>query len=392
MHFVRKHATCKNDESQPNVEFECSHCKSVFLSVESLDEHLDVHSEIYEEEPADDNNIQESQASSLLSQTKIKLNEATHDRRTTDYILEYVVPYRVRTNGRELMAFLIPGEAEQVSKDPIEGWLRIDQGKAPMEVDPGNLEIMLTSHQFGSIIDVKHYSPMDPELFMKPFRPNKDDIAKRLAGSIIQTGTQAILVLKAEIYGRRPSDDPHEFALIMPYHDVKKISIVFHDNSRKLVVGTNTWSSLLTASIELTSGTIEVGASNSTVNIARTSLIWCRDDCNQNLLVERQLRSKFDKSQTYWDCAAVFFLFSDWRCQPATIFQIVNHYYSKKMSGIKAAAVIFNGLLSSSIIKKSSLEELRTQLQNNKLSAGSVALQIIEKLIAMLLGSRMMRK
>ncbi|KAF9996891.1 hypothetical protein BGZ80_007148, partial [Entomortierella chlamydospora] len=51
------------------------------------------------------------------------------------------------------------------------------------------------------------------------------------------------------------------------------------------------------------------------------------------------------------------------------------------MSGIKAAAIIFNELLSSSIIKKSSLEELRTQLQNNKLSAGSVALQIIEKLI-----------
>ncbi|KAF8949778.1 hypothetical protein BGZ46_004945, partial [Entomortierella lignicola] len=191
-HFGRKHVKPEEVNSEIVIKMECSQCKTKFLSTEALDEHLDTHANVYEDTTHSDEDVHSKEWSDFNS-----------------------LPYP---------------EAEQEAVDPAEGWNRISLSKTPMEVKPNSLEMMLISHRYGLLIDVKRYKAIDPRLFVKSFKTHRDEIAKQLSGSIIQTGTQLILIVKAEVYGREPSDDPHGFNQVMPSWDLKKISVVFHDN------------------------------------------------------------------------------------------------------------------------------------------------------------------
>ncbi|KAF9574851.1 hypothetical protein BGW38_008278, partial [Lunasporangiospora selenospora] len=180
--------------------------------------------------------------------------------------------------------------------------IRLDSIKKPRaqtNVESADIEIFISTSRFGAIVDITDYKPLEPSIFLQGYKASKSEIAQTLAGAMIHTGSQVVLIPKVEIYGRTPADDPHSFDLVKPILDVKKVCKIFHDNVEKLIIGTLQWSALATSSIELTTGIIEVGANNSHTHTASQSTIWFRNDWQLNPLVERQLRSKFYHKETY---------------------------------------------------------------------------------------------
>ncbi|KAF8978884.1 hypothetical protein BGZ46_006048 [Entomortierella lignicola] len=85
---------------------------------------------------------------------------------------------------------------------------------------------MATQHQGVQALDVL--------FFLQGFREFKYSIARNLAGALIQIGSQVILILKVEIYGRDPADDPHLTTLVKSVLDFKEVTTMKHDNVVKL--------------------------------------------------------------------------------------------------------------------------------------------------------------
>ncbi|KAF9994763.1 hypothetical protein BGZ65_009591, partial [Modicella reniformis] len=230
-------------------------------------------------------------------------------------------PFKVtHASGATSLALLTQMAAKRASSDPI---IRLDPIKRPRAqtyVESTDIEIILSTCRYGAIINITDHKPLELSFFLQDYKAFKSEIAQKLAGAIIHTGSQ-VLILKAEIYDRAPADDPHSFDLVKPILDVKRVSKIFHDNVEKLIIGTHQWSALVTSSIELTTGKIEAGANNSYTHTASQSTIWSRDDWRLNPLVERQLRSKFYHKETYSRGASVFRLISHWSCLPVTIFR-----------------------------------------------------------------------
>ncbi|KAF9197331.1 hypothetical protein BGZ49_002279 [Haplosporangium sp. Z 27] len=245
-----------------------------------------------------------------------------------------------------------------------------------------DLSPMLSKHRFGGFIVAERYKALESKFFLLNFAENKEDIARTLAGAVMPIGSEAILIIKVEVYSRVPSEDPHYFNLVRPSIDVKRVAIIFHDNSNKLIIGTESWSALVTASINLSSGDISVGVNTSVRIVTDTFVkIWGRDDHDSNPLLERQLRSKFDQMATYFQCASIFYPFIHWSCHPCTIFNLRNYYGGNKaMSGMKATSIIFNEIQASKEkrLKKSTLVNL---LKDKKLEEAPKTKKAIEMLV-----------
>ncbi|KAF9896812.1 hypothetical protein BX616_006712 [Lobosporangium transversale] len=346
----------KNDSG-----FVCPICGETLKSALELDHHFGAHTqprELAESDASDDIEV--------LKQGKAELDLATKNPIFSDCFLETLVPFSLEhESGARSIALLTQIGAKRTAEDQIIAINPIKKPKKPSSMEPKDFKFLLSSHRYGRLIDIERYKPLDATFFLLNYEALKFDIAKNLAGAVIQTGLQAILILKAEVYGREPKEDPHCFDLLKPTLDLKRVSSINHDNTNKLVIGTHTWSALITASIELVSGAIDVGANNSTAHIGAYTTIWGRDDWQQNLLLERQLRSKFHCKATYFQSASMFYLFANWACYPTTIFRLENYYQgSRVISGVKAAASIFHQIANTRSIKRKRLLKLLRKLDS----------------------------
>ncbi|ORY98426.1 hypothetical protein BCR41DRAFT_364104 [Lobosporangium transversale] len=339
----------KNDSG-----FVCPICGETLKSALELDHHF----ELAESDASDD--------IELLKQGKAELDLATKNPIFSDCFLETMVPFSLEHESvARFIALLTQIGAKRTTEYQIIAINPIKKPKKPSSIEPKDFKFLLSSHRYGRLIDIERYKPLDATLFLLNYEALKFDIAKNLAGAVIQTGLQAILILKAEVYGCEPMEDPHCFDLLKPTLDLKKVPSINHDNTNKLVIGTHTWSALITASIELVSGAIDVGANNSTAYIGAYTTIWGRDDWQQNLLLERQLRSKFHCKATYFQSASMFYLFANWACYSTTIFRLENYYQgSRVISGVKATASIFHQIVNTRSIKRKRLRKLLRKLDS----------------------------
>ncbi|KAF9955976.1 hypothetical protein BGZ65_003052 [Modicella reniformis] len=196
----------------------------------------------------------------------------------------------------------------------------------PMNSQPStdidiDLAHALAAHDFGRLVydELERYELLDLETCQQPYPEQKKITAQKLAGSLIQAGTTVLLVLKAEIY-------------------------VKHDGARKVMVGTNFWLALITSAVLLTLGKVIVGPNNNDFFPDSRSVVWMRKDYEQNTLVERQLRSKYDE-RTFSNSASVFRYFEHLSYLPVTLKTIWEHFIPKAASGKKYGQRYFSTCL-----------------------------------------------
>ncbi|KAF9425609.1 hypothetical protein BGZ76_003150 [Entomortierella beljakovae] len=376
---IIKHTDSHLDKQEPQrPNFVCNECGDEFESAEKLEEHLHTHSER--------SVISESSSpriSDLLKTAREEIDSETTLLAVTDCFLDIMSSFScTHKSGHKSIVLMIPPNAKRAATDPIVSMELIRHPKKFRQVDPLDLSTMLSVHQYGNLVGIDHYCPLESNFFRLDYTKSKFEIAKKLAGAVIQTSSQAILIGKVEVYGRRPGEDAHYFNLAMPAHNDFEVVSLLHDNCYKLIIGSNTWSALVTESIELLSGSIEVGADNGTALSSDKSTIWGRDDWEKNSLAERQLRSKFNNESTYEDSAAIFYQLIHWSCQPITIFRLRDYYESKAMCGIKASALIFNQILVKRYIEMALLEKLVQDDGIRAAPATKIAIQNLLKLFA----------
>ncbi|KAF9149903.1 hypothetical protein BGX20_005850, partial [Mortierella sp. AD010] len=75
---------------------------------------------------------------------------------------------------------------------------------------------------------------LESAFYVQGYKQPKDDIARNLAGALIHSGSQALLILKVEVYGRVETDDSHSFDLAMSTNGVSIVTMIDYDNCKKL--------------------------------------------------------------------------------------------------------------------------------------------------------------
>ncbi|KAF9948276.1 hypothetical protein BGZ70_002278 [Mortierella alpina] len=229
--------------------------------------------------------------------------------------------------------------------------------------------------------------------------------AQILAGSVFyNTGNgQSVLNNTVEMYGRKQSIDSHRERFVVKKGTASRTSIP-PANSRykdlwpltlqdpegdKLVLGTHSFSLLVTSSIRLdVKGCVSVGGATSSFRLQShqesfatrifldqesiaTGLMIAQDEhaayVSSKLKTEqlRQIRSKFHDGSTYLLCRASGFL--TWRhtCLPYTVFTVADHDQSQSKDG-SAASMLFQDLArnvwkqgSSAVLQQQRIKELK---------------------------------
>ncbi|KAG0316410.1 hypothetical protein BGZ99_006919 [Dissophora globulifera] len=345
-----------NEDSKESNRYMCSTCQKVYISLEDFDTHLNGHEEI-----ALDNCLQntlEDEDEAALLEITSELTEIIKNKEVVELMLTWVEPsVCIHESGERTMAMLTPSSTKRLLDDPIVEVQPMKRRAKGVDTDPIDLKLALTGHRLGSLLETSCYEPVEPFLYLADFSTRAGEIAKTFAGALLQWESTAVLLLKVEVYGRSPSEDVHGFDLAKPSWDLKTVAVITHDHTRKLLIGTLSFSVLVTAALNITTGDISVGASTA-LHISNKTRLWRRKDWLLNPLVERQLRSKFDHAITFAKTAAVFYLFASWECQPVTIFRLLDHYRGKSSSGTKAVAILFNEIGRTQSITKQLLQDL----------------------------------
>ncbi|KAG0256276.1 hypothetical protein BG011_004644 [Mortierella polycephala] len=357
-----------NQEAErQDSQFTCSTCNKSYSTIDEIDKHLDEHEMlIAKTTPEPEKNTQED--ADALKLMKTELTIITKNTDITDYILKLMVPcVAEHSNGESSTVLLTLAGAKRHLEDPITSLRLIKRRpESAFDMDYAELGAALTSHRFGELVDIEQYQPIKQTLFLSDFQTHWEDIAKTLAGSLLQSGSKVILIIKAEVYGRIPEDDVHGLDMVKPIWEPKVVTVFRRGNSRRLLIGTLRWSALVTASIDLTSGDISIGTTNISTPFTDEIRIWTRKDYALNPLTERQVLSKFHHDITLAKRAAIYFLFADWICYPVTIYRLLEYYYDKEMTGTKAVAVLFNQLLKAKTLRKDLLKELLNDLEGHE--------------------------
>ncbi|KAF9411234.1 hypothetical protein BGZ76_005372 [Entomortierella beljakovae] len=370
-------AESKDEEDSKN---ECHICHDKFTTAIDLDAHYDTHNTT--EELLDDSLDKDLTDAGTLRQAKIELDSMTRNTATSNFIFDIMHPYIAKyESGATGLHLLTEASNKRPPSDRIIELTPVKKPRTQNRTDPRNIGVLLASNRYGELIDLDKYEALEPSFFLLEYSLHMENIARNLAGAMIQTGSQVILVLKAEVYGRSPTEDPHFIDLVQPSIDVKKISVIRHEKTDKLIIGTLKWSALITSCIDLTTGEIEVGAHNRFTQTAADFMVWGNKEWKINLVTERQLRSKFHREETYMKSASIYFQFAHWTCVPTTIFNIYNLYDKNKTeSGVKSASLLFYKIISSRsrTVKRKHLEKL---LENDSFKDGTRAKKAITELL-----------
>ncbi|KAF9407521.1 hypothetical protein BGZ76_006091, partial [Entomortierella beljakovae] len=267
---LKKHLSDGSNKRNAVKNF-CADCRMKFETPQDLEKHYDETHPIFQENAENS----EDDDTLILQQAKSELNRDTKNASLSDLILEVLEPFTAtHEDGSESITLLYPTNAKRAISNPIIKLRPTKKPRIAINTEPGELQAILALSQSGDIIDINDYEVLEPSFYLQEFRKFKAHIAQNLAGVLIQTGAWVFLILKAEIYGRDPNDDPHAVRFAMPASDVKTVMTITHDNVDKLIIGTFHWNALVTSSIELASGTINVGAHNSTAKLTSQAIIW----------------------------------------------------------------------------------------------------------------------
>lgn len=75
-------------------------------------------------------------------------------------------------------------------------------------MDLDDLEVAISAHRFGDIVDPKLYEPIEPiepSLYLASMSSEGDEITRTFAGALLQTESSGNLLLEVEVYVQRPS-------------------------------------------------------------------------------------------------------------------------------------------------------------------------------------------
>ncbi|KAF9166796.1 hypothetical protein BGX20_000098, partial [Mortierella sp. AD010] len=107
------------------------------------------------------------------------------------------------------------------------------------------------------IIDVQQMKRRSKGLDVGPV---KLKISRKFAGALLQWELTVIFLLKAKVYGRSPADDVHGFDLAQRKWDLMTVTSIVHGCTQKLLIGTLSFSVLVTAALNITTGDVSAGA------------------------------------------------------------------------------------------------------------------------------------
>ena len=222
-----------------------------------------------------------------------------------------------------------------------------------------SLSQALLAHRYGKLAlgDLHLYKALDDKTCRKNFKSSARKIAKKLAGALIHSMNNVLLVLKVEVYGRKESEYPHQQPLAFPVLEPYVVQSVEHDRTTKILIGTASWLALVTSCVQLNTGDVVVGPHNTHFTPHARTSICIREDYKKNITIERHLRSKFHMAETFKKCAGVFHLFQESTCLPITFQSLHEHYLSKTSSGIKTLAATFFQLYQDKALSQTRLAE-----------------------------------
>ncbi|KAI8596715.1 hypothetical protein EDD21DRAFT_387438 [Dissophora ornata] len=337
-HFSSKHAA---SEAVPH---QCPLCDQSFATTSEIDRHLDDHQQHQEQ---DDPTASQSDANNKAVQSlRSSLISHTGNIHTADYLMNMTCPIVLSMEDGEKVAVLgVPEMAERLLWKKI---VHSDVLKLTGEAGRTDVELSqaLMAHRYGGLVldRLKSYGQLGTKACQKRFS-EASDLARLLAGCLIHSQANVVLVLKVEMYGRSRTEDPHEQPLAFPVFGDYIVESVQHDGAKKLLIGTDTWLALVTSCILLNTGDVIIGPPNKQFVPSKSSIVWINtSDMERNALVERHLRSKFHDEGTFMEYAGVFFLFRRPSCLPVTLRTLYDHYVGKGPSGIKSVALVFHRL------------------------------------------------
>ncbi|KAF8920499.1 hypothetical protein BGZ58_004304 [Dissophora ornata] len=170
---------------------------------------------------------------------------------------------------------------------------------------PPSLSQALLAHHYGKLVsdDLGLYKSIDDKTCSRDFKSSARKISKKLAGALIHSIKNVPLILNVEVYGRTMSEDPHQQPLAYPVLESYVVRSVEHDRTTKIVIGTASWLALVTSCVQQNTGDIVIGPHNTDFTPYAQTTIYLRKDYKKNISVQRHLRSKFDKDETYMECA-----------------------------------------------------------------------------------------
>ncbi|KAF8924684.1 hypothetical protein EDD21DRAFT_410075 [Dissophora ornata] len=270
------------------------------------------------------------------------------------YLKTLLEPVELRyRDGEKSFGLRLPGVSKQVQDGFMTFVRSMKRHKSPAMVDIA-LETALKCHRYGSLVCIDDYRLLenDDEIWHMGFAGNGEFLATSVEGLLIQSGDMVLLVERAEVYGRTPSEDPHR--LDVARLEGRRSFIVvneWHDEAHKVMIGTVKWNALVTLAVILTNGTVIVGPNNKFFYPHLDSRVWVRKDKRTRLFntmeqqtIPLQVRSKFDVKSTFGDFAAVNPLLNDFRTLLVTFKTLYEFKMDNAWSGLKVGAFIFHQL------------------------------------------------
>ncbi|KAK3807522.1 MAG: hypothetical protein JOS17DRAFT_808068 [Linnemannia elongata] len=294
-------------------------------------------------------------------------------------------------NGETEYAFMLSPGCKRLMSG-AKAHVRIVKRRAPEVVEDTKLDVAVGSHAFGRLVCFEDYKLLennDP-LWHLPFPDNGELLATMFEGMVIQSGDDALLAFKVEVYGTDDYEDPHAQDVAKPEGlHAFKVENVCHDQTHKVMVGAIKWCVLSTLAVMVTDGTVVVGPDNKFFNPKATSRVWIKKtsyELNNTTrgfynTMARQLRSKFDNEATFEPYSAVHPLLNHRTTMPVTLKTLYGFKSKNGWSGVKVAAFVFHQLYTKRKIVKAEVEMHVEEALGGRQGKSCETLKILERVI-----------
>ncbi|KAF9429859.1 hypothetical protein BGZ94_009187 [Podila epigama] len=258
------------------------------------------------------------------------------------------VPISIKLSGdASTFGFVFKSGAHLFNKNGAISLVSTLMSEADATIEDVDLKMALFPHPYGKLVDIKEYAIADnkDDFWHLPFKGSSGRISRKLQGCLIQSGTDVLLCLEVEIYGRSQAEDPQADAdVALPTSRPFIIVNQQFKEATQLMIGTTRWNALITLAVVLTTGRVIVGPNNPSFKPHRNSSLWLKIDGekdNHNNLF-RHTRTNFDNIVTFGAHAAIDPRFNRSQTRPATLSDLWSFKAGKNgWTGVKLAAYIF---------------------------------------------------
>ncbi|KAI8594661.1 hypothetical protein EDD21DRAFT_421459 [Dissophora ornata] len=363
---------CSHPVSDTTSEtYLCPRCEKPFASVLDRDKHLDVCEPFQTEKSSV--TIAASETVDSIGVLKGNLVGYTKNIVTAEFVMNMTCPMVLSLDDDSKVAVLGTPNME----DRLRGRRIIDITKIQslgLEISdsiPPSLSQALLAHHYGKLVsdDLGLYKSIDDKTCSRDFKSSARKISKKLAGALIHSIKNVLLILNVEVYGRTMSEDPHQQPLAYPVLESYVVRSVEHDRTTKIVIGTASWLALVTSCVQQNTGDIVIGPHNTDFTPYAQTTIYLRKDYKKNISVQRHLRSKFDKDETYMELGGI-------KTLAATFYQL---YQDKALSRTCLAKHLRDSAQGSSRISQD-LHQLQQMLSHSNSDMVTVTESISQQL------------